>query len=109
MPGMTRQDPQKMAGWLAKQERNGWSWAELSRRSGLPAWKLRWWHDRLKRNPAAQTPARSFVAVEIADSVQPTGASIEVTTPSGFRLEVPPDFDADHLRRLLQVLAVAAC
>ena len=108
MPGMTRQDPQKMAGWLAKQERNGWSWAELSRRSGLPAWKLRWWRERLKRNPPAQTPARSFVAVEIADSVRPMCASIELTTPSGLRLEVPPDFDADHLRRLLQVL-VAAC
>ena len=52
--------------------------------------------------------SRSFVAVEIADSVQPTGVSIEITTPSGFRLEIPPDFDADHLRRLLQALA-AAC
>ena len=104
---MTRQDPQKMADWLTKRERSGWSWAELSRRSGLPAWKLRWWHERLKRNPPPQTPARSFVAVEIADSVRPTGASIEITTPSGYRLLVPPDFDGTHLRRLLEVLAVA--
>jgi hypothetical protein len=101
---MTRQDPQKMAGWLSKRERNGCSWAELSRRSGLPAWKLRWWHERLKRHPVPQTPARSFVAVEIADSVRPTCPSIEITTPSGFRMVVPADFDRDHLRRVLQAL-----
>ena len=97
-----------MAAWLTKRERDGWSWAELSRRSGLPAWKLRWWHERLKRNPSPQTVARSFVAVEIADTLGPTGASIELTTPSGIRLTVPAEFDADHLRRVLQVLA-AAC
>ena len=98
-----------MAAWLSKRERNGWSWAELSRRSGLPAWKLRWWHERLKRIPPPQTAAaRSFVAVEIADAPGPTRASIEMTTPSGLRLLVPPEFDADHLRRLLEVLA-ASC
>mgnify|MGYP001159159719 FL=1 len=97
-----------MAAWLARREQHGWSWVELSRRSGHPVWKLRWWRERLKRNPAPQMPARSFVAVEIADSVRTKCASIEITTPSGLRLAVPPDFDADHLRRLLQVL-VAAC
>ena len=105
MPGMTRQDPQKMAGWLAKQERNGWSWAELSRRSGLPAWKLRWWHERLKRIPPAQSPVRAFVAIEIAEPARATASAIELTTPFGFRLAVPPDFDADHLRRVLEALA----
>lgn len=104
MRGMTRQDPQKMAGWLAKQERSGWSWAELSRRSGLPSWKLRWWHERLKRKPLPQTPARSFVAVEIADSAPPTFTSLEITTPSGYRLLVPPKFDAEHLRQVLAAL-----
>ncbi len=62
---MTRQDPQKMAAWLSKRERNGWSWAELSRRSGLPSWKLRWWHERLKKNPLPRSPVHPFVAVEI--------------------------------------------
>jgi hypothetical protein len=107
MRGMTRQDPRKMAAWLSKRERHGWSWADLSRRSGLPAWKLRWWHERLQRNPDRQRPAPSIVAVEIADRVRPACTSIEITTPSGYRVEIPPDFDAEHLRRVLQALGPA--
>ena len=37
---MRRQDPQHMARWLAQREKQGWSWAELSRRCGHPTWKL---------------------------------------------------------------------
>lgn len=107
MCGMTREDPQKMAGWLSKRERHGWSWAELSRRSGLPAWKLRWWHKRPKGNPGPQASARSFVAVAVAEPARATASAIELTTPSGYRVAVPPEFDGDHLRRVLQV--VAAC
>jgi len=34
--------------------------------------------------------------------------TLEVTTPSGYRVAVAPGFDGDHLRRVLQTLA-AAC
>ena len=105
MPGMMiRQDPREMASWLAQGRRSGWGWAELSRRSGHPVWKLRWWHERLKRKPSPAGPLRSFVSVEITDSPRPVAAPLEVTTPAGFRLEVPRDFDPEHLRRLLKAL-----
>ncbi|MEO5617781.1 MAG: hypothetical protein ABIS67_08415 [Candidatus Eisenbacteria bacterium] len=54
---MRRQDPHHMARWLARREEHGWSWVELSRRSGHPAWKLRWWQGRLERNPVPEEPA----------------------------------------------------
>jgi len=105
MRGMkTRQDPRKMAAWLARRERDGWGWAELSRRSGHPVWKLRWWHERLKRAPVPANPARPFVAVEITDSACTPTATIEITTPAGYRVQVPHDFDPEHLRRLLNAL-----
>jgi hypothetical protein len=96
-----------MAALLAERDHRGLSWAELSRRSGLPVRKLRWWHERFKRNPAPRKLPPAFVAVEVADAARATASAIELTTPSGFRLTVALDFDADHLRRLLQVLAVA--
>ena len=100
-----RESPERMGAVLAERDRRGLSWAELSRRSGLSSRKLRWWHERFKRNPAPRTPPPAFVAVEVTDPVRATASAIEIATPSGFRLTVPPDFDADHLRRLLHVLA----
>lgn len=108
MPGMMiRQDPREMAGWLAQGRRHGWGWAELSRHSGHPVWKLRWWHERLKRRPAAKDSARPFVAVEIIASPPAPAVFIEITTESGFRVSVPRDFDPDHLKRLLKALDTA--
>ena len=101
---MIRQDPRKMAAWLVRREQHGWGWVELSRRSGHPVWKLRWWHERLKRKPVSPEPARPFVAVEIREPVRAVPTCIEITTPSGFRVQVPPDFDPEHLRRVLSAL-----
>ena len=94
-----------MAILLAERARRGWSWSELSHRSGLPVRKLRWWQERLKRNPVPRQRVPSFVAVEVTDPSRVTPAAIEITTPSGDRVAVFPGFDPDHLRRLLQVLA----
>ena len=102
---MRRVEPQQMARWLARGERGGWSLAELSRRCGHPRWKVRWWQQRFERTPHAEhPPARAFVAVEVTEAKPDAGAAIEVTTPSGYRLQVPRDFDAAHLRRVLAAL-----
>jgi hypothetical protein len=94
-----------MARWLSRRERQGWSWAKLSQRSGHPTWKLRWWHKRLERTPVVPgTRERGFVAVEVAEPAWNAGTSIEITTPSGYRVQVGPDFDAEHLRRVMQAL-----
>jgi len=94
-----------MARWLAKREEHEWSWAELSRRSRHPIWKLRYWSRRLGRLPAASARrARGFVAVEVMDPARSADRSIEITTPSGYRVQVAPDFDAEHLRRVVEAL-----
>ena len=98
------QNPERMRRLLARRERHGWSFAELSRRSGLPVWKLQWWRRRLatKRPPCGS--ARTFVAVEVVDSVRENSARLEVLTPSGVRIVVPEGFDCDHLRRVIKAV-----
>ncbi len=94
-----------MARWLAQREQQGWSWAELSRRSGHPTWKLRYWSRQLARTSLAQrTRERGFVAVAVTDPAHDDGASIEITTLSGYRVQVGLNFDAEHLRRVIQAL-----
>ena len=91
--------------WLSRRERDGLTWAELSRVSGIPVWTLRY-RDR-RRSTEASSPFRSrrrFLSVEIADREVPAG--LELVTPSGLRVLVPPDFDADHLRRILEALGL---
>ena len=99
-----RADPQEMARWLKQRGREGWSWLQLSARSGYPVWKLRYWQRRLGRNgrPTKQR-AHAFVAVEVAPTSS-SNAPIEITTPSGYRVQVPREFDAEHLRRVLDAL-----
>ena len=94
-----------MEALLARRDRLGLSWAELSRRSGLPVWKLRWWKSRLS-SPSPHTPkvSPSFVPVQIVKPPRTDSFPLEVVTPSGFRLRVSAEFDADHLRRVIQAL-----
>ena len=101
---MRRQHPQHMARGLAQRNEHGWSWVELSRRSGHPAWKLRWWQGRLERNPLPQEPARAFVAVELAGRDRGHTSAITITTPAGYRIEVASDITTEQLRRVVDAL-----
>lgn len=105
---MRRANPEQMAKWLAWRERHGWSFPETSRRCGQPAWKLRWWHRRLERTRASETSGRAFVAVELTSASSSTAVTLEVTTRSGHRVQVPAGFDPEHLRQLLRALE-ASC
>jgi hypothetical protein len=93
-----------MKTWLSRREHHGWSWAELSRRSGLPVWKLRWWRRRFDRaaEPRRARPSDAFVAVDVLTS--PPATPIEVVTRSGHRVSVPIGFDEEHVARLLRLL-----
>ena len=96
-----RQKRERMRKLLARRERHGWSWSELSRRSGLPAWKLRWWH---KRFASDEVDGESrFAQVEVVEPQQHR-PPLEVVVASGARIVVPADFDAGHLRRLVKAL-----
>ncbi len=102
---MSRTDPQEMARWLRQREREGWSWVQLSAWSGHAVWKLRYWQRRLERGGrTSQRHARAFVAVEVTEPAGIPDAPIDITTPSGYRVQVPRDFDVEHLRRVLEAL-----
>ena len=101
---MRRADPREMARWLKQREREGLSWAQLSAWSGHPVWKLRYWQRRLERGGRSKRHAKAFVAVEVTQPAGIPGAPIEITTPSGHRVQVPRDFDAEHLRRVVEAL-----
>ena len=100
-----RQEPAHMKALLARRERGGWSWAELSLRSGRPVWKLRWWHQRFAKSRPKRRRPRTFVPVEVVETSPRESSSIEVVTPAGFRILLPADFTADQLDRLIKVLA----
>ncbi len=93
-----------MRRFLARRERHGWSWAELSRRSGLPVWKLQWWRRRLADKRRAAVSERAFVAVKVVNSQPEASSRLEVITRSGLRVVVPPQFSPEHLRRVLETL-----
>ena len=101
---MRRADPQEMARWLARREREALSWAQLAGRSGHPIWKLRYWQRRLKGGKRSTRRAPTFVAVEVTPSGGMSGATIEITTPAGYRVQVQRDFEPEHLRRVLDAL-----
>jgi len=105
-----RQDPERMKRLLASRKRHGWSWAELSRRSRLPEWKLHWWRRRLaEKRPAARRSVRTFLPVQVVDSPEGNSSPLEVVTACGVRIQVPVEFNPDHLRRVLKALDPPAC
>ena len=104
---MARSNPQQMARWLAQRERRGWSWAELSERSGHPVWKLRYWQRRAEGAPAKPDRSVGFVTVDVTEPVTTRAhiaSALEITTPSGYRVTVAHDFDPTHLCRVVQAL-----
>jgi hypothetical protein len=95
---------------IAEQQASGQSVAAFCRERGLRDGPFYEWKKRLQRAEASP-----FVAVEIAPAetpavpsplpVAPTSSMpIEIRLRYGRTLLVGPDFEANHLRRLLQVL-----
>jgi len=97
-----RQKRERMKRLLARRERHGWSWSELSRRSGLPAWKLRWWQRRFASDEIGR--GGRFAQVVVVEPQQHRPA-LEVVLASAARIVVPADFDAGHLKRLVKALS----
>jgi hypothetical protein len=92
---------------LAAHQESGQSIVAFCRERGVREWQFHEWKKRLR----AQT--ESFVAVElvatvptvVAASGTPTSVTpLEVRLRSGRSVLVGSDFEANHLRRLLQVL-----
>jgi hypothetical protein len=100
--------PKKMDAWLSRRAREGLTWADLSRTSGIPVWRLQYRERRQSALRATRRPRdrRRLLPVAVVDRSARPG--LEIITPSGCRVLVPPDFDSDHLGRVLQALG-ASC
>ena len=107
---MEQQKEQQWARWrglLSEQRESGQSIAWFCRDRGLPLWQFYEGKKRLR-----EPEVKPFVAVEVGaaeaeDSTSTaavTSAAIEVRLRGGRSLLVGPDFEANHLRRLLLVL-----
>ncbi len=108
---MAQQNEEERTRWrglLAEQKESGKSIAGFCRDRRLPVWQFYEWKKRLR-----QTATASFVAVELvasqtaAAAITPAAvhsAPIEIRLRGGRSLLVGPDFETDHLRRLLTVL-----
>jgi len=97
-------DPERIESLLARRERRGLTWFQLSAESGVPATTLQWWQRRL-RQPKRRRRA-SFVPVAITESTPPAAppVALEVVLRTGARIQVPAGFDPEHLRRVVEAL-----
>ena len=88
---------------LAEHRASGLSIAAFARERGISAWRLYDGRRALRKRDARKKSA-GFVQVHVRPV--PTASSpIEVELADGVRLQVPANFDADDLQRLLGVLA----
>ncbi len=105
----------ELAGWyravLEAQERSGLSVSEYADEIGITPVTLYQWRRRLsaerQEGPRTDRPGQSLVRVQVRDGEQ--GASVRrgalvLRLKGGRSLEVPADFDADALARVVEVL-----
>jgi hypothetical protein len=105
---------EEMRRLLGRRERQGLTFVELSRQTGIPvgtlaswAWKLRR-GGRGRRAPTPNGEARGFVEFvagpEIGCDRAPADYAFEVALANGRRIVVREGFDEEHFVRLVQTL-----
>jgi hypothetical protein len=92
-----------MKALLTRRQRLGLTWAELAAESGVPPSTLQWWHRRLQAERKPRRRSR-FVAVKIAQPQAASADLVEIVLAGGRRVRVSPEFDAEHLRRVVAAL-----
>ena len=93
----TRRDPKKMQKLFARRRRLGLTWNELAEDSGVPRTTLLYWDRRLRQEEPEETGR--FVELVMSEAAPLTAA-----LRGGRRVLVPVEFDADHLRRVVEAL-----
>ena len=103
---MKAETQSRWTGIVKRWKASGLTAAEYAVRAGLTRSTLQWWGWRLRHE--ARQLAVSPPVIEVVTSMSPGGvprpSTFEVVLADGLRVAVPPDFDAECLRRLLLVL-----
>jgi hypothetical protein len=100
-----------MAALLAEQKRSGLSIREFAEVRGIPAGTIASWGHRLRsarRDQVAPSSGAVMPVTVVEDrdgGSRRTGPGFVVTLAAGRRVEIPGDFDARELKRLMEVLA----
>jgi len=86
---------------------------EFCRRRGIPLHQFYWWKRRLSSGDGQEGPCQAenepgFVPVRLP-ALSFSAALIEVVHPGGCVVRVPPGFDRDSLRRVLDTLGALRC
>ena len=102
-----RHDRVRMEALLARRERQGLTFAQLSSRSGVPAPTLSWWSSRLRRESPERTSHGGFVELVASDAEPSSAARVEIVLRSGRQLVVREGITAATLSRLMTVLESA--
>jgi transcriptional regulator with XRE-family HTH domain len=90
----------EIASILALRDREGLSYAELSRRTGIQKSTLAWWGWRGRREQRKRT-----AFVEVGEQVADAGSvGVEIEMANGVRLRLARDFDTETLLRALRAL-----
>lgn len=104
MVGMDRRE--QVRRWLARRERRGLTFRELSAETGVPVGTLAHWAWRLRQDDASRPPRvrkrESFV--ELVESRQVPRSRIEVVVRGDRRVIVEEDVDAELLARVVSAL-----
>lgn len=95
MPRVRRTDEQKQA-LLAAWRASGFGLHRFAREHGVASKSLREWSARWPVRP-------TFLPVQVIPPVRAAGLVVQLAG-SGHRVEVPADFDAATLRRLVEAL-----
>ena len=95
---------EKWAERVARWKASGQTATQFQAKTGIRAGSLRYWQWRLRKERQPQR-ARAFIEVAPA-TILPAAApeSLEVVLSRGLRLRVPPRFDADAVRQLVDAL-----
>jgi transposase-like protein len=91
-------DEAEMRAALARKDRLGLTYDELSEETGIPVSTLGYWRRKLR-----DEPKRLFEEI-VVEGTDDAGARIEVIGPLGHRVLVGEGTDGELLRRVLEAL-----
>jgi hypothetical protein len=95
---------EEMRRLIAEQEGSGISAVRFARERGMSVWTLNNWKRRLGAESVAVLARQRFVEVKVAQGVV-REAVLSVELATGLRVQVPRDFEEEHLRRVIAVLS----
>lgn len=97
----------KMLGLVREFEGSGMRWGEFARSRGMTPARFSWWksHLRRKERAVARPGESTFVEVKVDAISARSDLPVVIEIGAGRRVLVSPGFDADTLRRVVQVVA----